>query len=62
MSSRILRIAVAFFAVLAAVSAGRLSDYARRGGYGAHVGSQFQRREAGKQAPTYQFLTKETER
>jgi hypothetical protein len=60
MSSSILQVAAAFFALLGTASAGRLSDYARRGGYGAHVGSQFQRREA---APTsYQFLTKETER
>ena len=60
------RAAVAVLSILGSASASRLSDYARRGGYGAHVEGSLLKREKEDCPPgdnsTFRFLTKETER
>jgi hypothetical protein len=58
--------ALAVLSILGSVSASRLNDYAKRGGYGAHVEGNLQKR-ADEDCPpgknsTFRFLTKETER
>jgi hypothetical protein len=59
------RVALALLTLLGSASAGRLSDFAKRGGYGAHVeGSLLQKRNdiypTGKNK--FRFLNQETER